>query len=307
MRVFHELTDIQMTEPVVCCLGNFDGVHIGHMELLRRTVARAKEAGLAPAVFTFSTHPRNLFGKEPVKNILYPKDKLRILEEQGIQYVFDVPFTMDICTMPPLAFLDELLVRKFRSKELVCGFDYTFGYKAEGDADLLVTEGEKRGLAVLIVEPVLCDGEVVSSTLIREWIAAGDMEKAERFLGRSYSIDGTVLMGERLGRTIGFPTCNFHVDETMVTPPNGVYITTCTLDGQDWPSITNVGVKPTIGKFTKNIETHIFDFSREIYGETIRVHFLKKLRDERKFDSLEALKEEIARNCETAREYHGLK
>ena len=304
MKIFRELADIKPDRPTVTCLGNFDGVHVGHQELIRRTVAIAKSDGLAAAVFTFSNHPRNLFSEEKVKNILYPKDKAAIMEAMGIDYMFDVPFTMDICTMPAVDFIDRLLVETFRAKEVVCGFDYTFGYRAEGDAALLASEGLKREMGIHVVEPIREDGEVISSTLIREAIAAGDMERAAAFLGRDYSIEGTVIRGNKLGRTIGFPTCNMWVDETMVTPPNGVYITRCLYDGTVYPSITNVGNKPTVGDYGVDIETHIFDFDKEIYDETIRVSFLKKIRDEMKFESLEALQQEIDRNCVTARVYH---
>jgi len=304
MKIFRELSEIQLDRPTVTCLGNFDGVHVGHQELIRRAVAIAKSDGLMAAVFTFSNHPRNLFSDEKVKNILYPEDKAAVMEAMGIDYMFDVPFTMDICTMPAVDFIDRLLVDTFKAREVVCGFDYTFGYKAEGDAALLASEGLKREMGIHVVEPIREDGEVISSTLIRGFIASGDMEKAAKMLGRNYSIEGEVIRGNMLGRTIGFPTCNITVDETMVTPPNGVYITRCTYGGTVYPSITNVGNKPTVGEYATDIETHIFGFDKEIYGETIRVEFEKKIRDEMKFESLEALQAEIDRNCVTARVYH---
>ena len=307
MKVFKNLDDIQMTEDTSVALGNFDGVHVGHRDLISHAVEYAHEAGLASAVFTFSNHPRNMFSEEKVKNILYPEDKEAIIESLGVDYMFDIPFTMDICTMSAQDFLEELLLKKFRAKHLVCGFDYTYGYKALGTAKTLEEEGEKRGVGVEVVEAIKVGGEVVSSTLIRQYIQEGEMEKCDLLLGRNYSIDGVVEMGNQLGRTIGFPTCNVVVDESMVAPMNGVYITICSFDGERHPSITNVGVKPTIGSdFTKNIETHIFDIDRDLYGKKIRVEFLKKMRAEKKFDSVKELQEEIRRNCQTARAYHGI-
>ena len=305
MIVFERLEDINNIEPTVVALGNFYGIHKGHQEIISRTVKEADAAGLKSAVFTFSNHTSSVLKNvPPVKNILYAEEKMRILEEMGVDYVFNIPFTEEILRMSPEEFIDQILVEKFNIREAYCGFNYSFGYKASGTPEVLMHEGLKRGLGIHVQEPYIIDGIVVSSTYIRQLIEEGRMEEVTKFMGRMYAISGEIVMGNKLGRTIGFPTCNTLVDDTMVTPPNGVYITTCTIDGVTRQSVTNVGVKPTIGTYEKNIETHIFDFDEDVYGKQIRVDFIKHTRGEKKFDGVEALKKQIESDCIEARVYH---
>jgi len=305
MIVFERLEDINNIEPTVVALGNFDGVHKGHQEIIGRTVKEAEAAGLKSAVFTFSNHTSSILKNVPqVKNILYPEDKLRILGEMGVDYVFNVPFTEEILRMSPEAFIEEILVKRFNIREAYCGFNYSFGYKASGTPEILMHEGLKHGFGIHVQEPYIIDGVVVSSTHIRQLIEEGRMEEAAKFMGRMYSVSGEIIVGNKIGRTIGFPTCNTLVDDTMITPPNGVYITTCTIDGVNRPSVTNVGVKPTIGTYEKNIETHIFDFNEDVYGKQIRVDFIKHTRGERKFDGIDELKKQIESDSIEARVWH---
>lgn len=305
MKIFNSLEEVKDIESTVVALGNFDGVHKGHQELIRRAVSNAEAAGFASAVFTFSNHPRNLLGNGlKVRNIMYREDKARIISELGIDYMFNIPFTEDIARMSPIDYIDDLLVDTFQMKEAYCGFNYHFGHKAAGDVKTLMDESLKKGFGIHVLEPFKVDGEVVSSSLIRKLIEEGEMDRCAKFLGRYYSIGGEVVVGNRLGKTIGFPTSNLVIDKSMASPPNGVYITYCTYNGVRYPSITNVGVKPTIGKFKKNVETHIFDFDRELYGKNIRVEFLRKTREERKFDSVEALSKQITDDCIMAKAFH---
>ena len=305
MKIYNSLEEIKDIEPTVVALGNFDGVYRGHQEIISRTVKEAASAGLKSGVFTFSNHTSSVLKNvPPVKNILYPDQKISILEEMGVDYMFNIPFTEEILRMNPEEFIDRILVDKFNIREAYCGFNYTFGYKASGTAEVLMHEGLKRGFGIHVQEPYVIDGIVVSSTYIRQLIEEGRMEECTKFMGRMYAIDGEIVMGNKLGRTFGFPTCNTIVDETMITPPNGVYITTCTIDGVKRPSVTNVGVKPTIGKYEKNIETHIFDFNEDVYGKRIRVDFIKHTRPEKKFDGLDDLKKQIQSDCIEARVYH---
>lgn len=307
MKVFKSIEEIQNIEETATALGNFDGIHLGHQALIREAVTQARQKGLKSAVFTFSNHPKNVIsGTNMVKNIIYCDEKVAILEAMGVDYLFSLDYTMEFGAMTPQQFSSELLVKTFRARHVVCGFNYRYGYKAEGDSRMLIQQGCILGFDVSVMDPVSIDGSVVSSTLIRGLIAQGEMEECSRYLGRNYAIGGRVIEGNHIGRTIGFPTCNITVDETMVAPANGVYVTNCRVDGQLHPSITNVGSKPTIGMYHKNVETHLLDFSGNLYGREIRVEFLKKLRDERKFENVEALAEEIQRNCRTAREYHGM-
>lgn len=305
MEIFETLEAIQNIKPTAVALGNFDGVHLGHQELIKQAVKKAGDAGLKSAVFTFSNHPKDLLPKEKkVKNILVKSDKERIIESLGVDYLFNVPFTRRIMTMSPAAFVEELLLDKFNMKAAFCGFNYHFGHKAQGNPEVLRQMGARHGYEVTEIPPYKIKGEIVSSSLIRTLIASGQVEQCKTYMGRHYAIGGEVVVGNRLGKKLGFPTSNLVIDPSMVTPPNGVYVTCCTYNGVRYPSVTNVGHKPTIGHYNKNVETHIFDFDKELYGKQITVEFLQKTRDEVKFDSVEELSAQIVRDCRQASAYH---
>lgn len=309
MKLFKCLEEINDLEETVVALGNFDGVHKGHQELIRRAVNSAIIANLKSAVFTFSNHPKNVLAeKHVVKNILYEDDKINILNNLGVDYLISVPFDKKIQKMEPEDFIRQLLVKKLHMKEAYCGFNYRFGYKGKGSPEILMKVGLSEGFGIHVLEPYMVKGQIVSSTLIRKHIENGEVDKCPPFMGRYYSIQGKVIPGNRLGRTIGFPTSNITIDEEMVTPSNGVYITYCNYDGIKYPSITNVGLKPTIGKGenSKNMETHIFGFNKDIYGRIIRIEFLKKIRNEIKFKNIEALVDQIKEDSLTASSYHGI-
>lgn len=304
MKVFNSLDEIRDIEPTVVAMGNFDGVHKGHREIIKRTVDAAKTADIKAAVFTFSNHPRTFITGAEVKNIMYASEKSKIIEDFGIDYMFNIPFDETMMNMSARDFIDGLLLDKFKMQEVYCGFNYHFGVKAEGDTQFLMTESLRRGFGIHVLEPYVIDGNVVSSTLIRRLIEEGRVEECEKYMGRLYSIGGEVVVGNKLGKKIGFPTSNLIIDESMVAPKNGVYITYCKYEGKRYPSITNVGKKPTIGEYEKNVETHIFNFEKELYGKMIEVEFLKQTREERKFESVEALSKQITDDCIAARAYH---
>ena len=305
MMIFYSLSEIKNTEPAVVALGNFDGIHRGHRALIETAVRQAKEKNVRSAVFTFQDHPRNVIaGSTVVRNIVYPDVKMELIRELGVDYVFSLPFDDYMMRQAPEEFVRDVMVGRFQAVGAVCGSNFTYGYKAGGNAEMLKEEGRHYGFDVMVVPMVTDHEDIVSSTLIRECIARGDVERAGELLGRCYSIRGTVVRGNQLGRTIGFPTCNISVDETMVTPPNGVYFTTCLLDGKQYSGITNVGNKPTVGNYSKNIEMNIFDFNQDVYGHTIEIFFLKKHRDEVKFSGLDELGKQLDRDREKARHYH---
>lgn len=305
MKVIEDLREMKALSPSAVALGNFDGVHLGHQELIKNMVNTARERNLNAVVFTFSNHPRNLLPKaKKVKNILYKDEKAQIIESLGVDYMVSVEFTKQIMNMEPQDFIDELLIDKLNMKEAFCGFNYRFGHRAAGNPDFLRQAGKAYGFNVTEMEPFSINGNVVSSSMIRTLIAGGRVEDCKTYMGRNYAIGGEVVVGNRLGRTLGFPTSNLVIDPDMVTPPNGVYVTYCTYNGVRYPSVTNVGVKPTIGHYKKNVETHIFNFDKELYGKKIIVEFLKKTRDEVKFDSVEELSEQIVRDCLEARKFH---
>lgn len=307
MKVYNNIKEIQITEPTAIALGKFDGIHLGHRKLIETAMEKAGEEGIKSAVFTFTNHPINLIeGRMVVKMILNIEEKERLLNELGLDYAFDIAFTEEIRHMSPERFIKELLVGRFKAKHVFCGAEHRFGARAAGDVDLLKKMGAELGFETHIIDRVDVDGRPVSSTYIRHLIENGLMEECEKYLGRYYSIGGKVVEGNKLGRTIGFPTANLVADDALVTPSNGVYVTYCICNGKRYPSVTNVGVKPTIGNYNKNAETHIFDFDEDLYGRDIEVEFLKKTRDERKFGSVQELSEQINRDCMTAREYHGI-
>ena len=309
MKIFNSLEEIVNIEPTIIALGNFDGVHKGHQGLITRTVKSAEATNLKSAIFTFSNHPKNVLTNgngngNGVKCILYADEKAEIIQGLGIDYMFNIPFDSHIQHMDAFDFINKILLIKLRMQEAYCGFNYKFGYKASGDIEVLMKESVRKQFGIHVLEPVKIDGLVVSSSLIREIVESGEVDKCLRFMGRYYAVGGEVIVGNRLGSKIGFPTSNIVVDDLMVSPANGVYITYCTYNGKKYPSVTNVGVKPTIGEFQKNMETHIFNFDKELYGKTIRVEFIKKMRDETKFASMDELAKQITKDCVMAKDYH---
>ncbi len=304
MKIFSDINETLNIDSTVVALGNFDGIHKGHQELIKRTVENGKLAGLVPAIFTFSNHPKILTNNEQIKSILPYEEKVNILKALGIQYMFNFRFNDEIRTMPANRFIDEILIGKLKMKEGYCGFNYRFGDKAAGSPEILMKKGIEKGFGLHLMEPYRIGNQLVSSTLIRQLIEQGRVDECEKYMGRHYSVYGEVVVGNKLGKTIGFPTSNLVIDKTMVTPPNGVYTTICTYNGIVYKSITNVGEKPTIGKHEKNIETHIFDFNKELYGKNIKVEFLKKTREEKTFRSIEALSEQIKKDCLEAKAFH---
>ena len=305
MKQFNSLDEIINIKETVVALGNFDGVHRGHQELIRRTVKSAKMAGLKSAVFTFTNHPKNvLAGKPVIKNILYLEDKAEIIKSLGVDYLFSLEFNEIIQHLSAEEFIQKLLVGAFKMREAYCGFNYHFGYKADGNPETLIKTGMRDGFGIHVLEPFKIDGNLVSSSFIRKLIADGRVGECKKYMGRNYCVGGEVVVGNKIGRTIGFPTSNILIDEAMVTPAHGVYVTYCNYNGICYQGITNVGIKPTIGDNKKNIETHIFNFSKDLYGKQIRVKFLERIQREMKFSSVNALAQQIEKDCREAEHYH---
>lgn len=322
MKVYTDLENITIDGGTAVALGNFDGVHIGHRKILSAAERAAEEKDLTSLCFTFSVHPREfkeLSGGKALRFLSQPQDKLELMSDIGIDGVIAIPFTREIMKMDPEAFVRDILVDRLHAKSVHCGFNYRFGDRASGDPELLRRLGEEMGFQVVVQDPVELDGETVSSTVIREIVEQGDMEKAGRFLGRPFALNGKVTQGRHIGRTIGFPTANFFPDPHMVLPPKGVYFTQVKIfdeesrpetddDGREmlWPGITNLGTKPTVGGTQMSVETYLYDFSSDIYGREIRVYFLKWERPEKNFASLDELREMIQKNCRDGRVFHGI-
>ena len=299
------LTDAQLPleNQCVLSLGNVDGVHIGHAKLIK-ILAEAKNDDKA-VVFTFAEHPLNLMSEQKVvKYIIGSSDKMTYLNELGADAIYFADFEA-MKDYTPQRFVDEVLLGKFHPRIVVCGENFTFGRSKSGSAKDLSQMLNAKGVECLIVPPVKYDGKVVSSTLIRSVISEGDMEMAEKLLGRKYSIFLPVIHGREIGRTIGFPTINQLFPSDRITPKFGVYACICEINGISHYGIANVGVRPTVSENERNpiCETHIFDFGEQLYDKDVRVSFCRLIRAEKKFNSLEELKNQISNDVKESKKY----
>ena len=295
-----------MKHDRVIALGFFDGVHLGHAALLRLTRRRADELGIPAAVLTFDTHPDTLVYHQPVPLINTLEDRKYLMEEKfSMDEVILAHFDRAMMEMPWEAFVEDYLLGELGAKHVVCGHDFSFGYRGQGTPDKLRRLCAQRGVGVNVVDKVSLGGITVSSTHIRQLIRQGDMEAAAQMLGHRHFLSGEVLHGKELGRRLGFPTANLALPEGLIAPAYGVYATLVTLpDGTVHPAVTNVGVRPTVhDQLGRLVEAWILDCTAELYGEKIRVEFFTRLRGEKKFDSLEALREEVLRNAAETRAY----
>ena len=290
----------------VIALGFFDGVHRGHGALLEKAVQRARELGAEPVVFTFDRPPKEVVTGRPVFLINSPEDRRGLMKRlYGIERIILAPFDREMMTLPWDAFVEQKLVRELNAVHLVAGHDHRFGHKNQGTPALLQEKCRELGLGCDIIPKVEIDGITVSSTYIRELVESGDVETAARFLGHRHCMTQTVGHGQRLGRTIGIPTVNLTVPGHVLTPKFGVYVSRVYLpDGRSCAGVTNVGTRPTVSQGDAvSVETFLLDFDGDLYGQSIRLEYCKRLRGEVKFDSLEALREEIQKNIRQTRAY----
>ena len=294
-----------MKERVIA-LGFFDGVHLGHAALLRRTVEEAAARGVNPAVFTFDRVPKEVVTGIPCPLINSPKDRADLVRRlYGIRDVIMVPFDREMMTTSWEDFVTKILVERYHAVHLVAGHDHHFGHKNQGSPELLAQKCAELGLGCDIIPKVEIGGITVSSTYIRRLVELGQIERANRFLGHPHTLTQTVRHGRRIGRTIGIPTVNLTAPPHVLVPSHGVYATRVALpDGASYPAVTNVGTRPTVNNGTDvTVEAWLLDFDGDLYGQTVRVEFYHHIRDEIRFDSLDALKAEITRNAETTRQY----
>lgn len=294
-----------MNTPRAVALGFFDGVHIGHGALLRRTRAAADRLGLRAAAMSFDAHPSRLLSAAPAP-LLSTIDERRLLMQRlyGVDEVIFEHFDRAMMEMPWDAFFEEYLVGQLHAVHVVCGHDYRFGFRGEGTAALLKVACGARGIECEIVPQVTLDGIRVSSTVIRSQLERGDMETARRFLGHPQLVSGIVSHGNHLGHTLGFPTANLPFAPDVLVPPHGVYAARAELDGREYDAVVNVGVHPTAGSLPAPVlEANLLDFSGSIYGSTLHVWLYRMLRPERRFASLDALKAQIAHDADETRRY----
>lgn len=293
-----------MTNQKVMALGFFDGIHVGHAALINMIKQRAKETGAEPAVLTFDVHPDNLVFHKTVPLINSAEDREHILKRYfGIDDVVVIHFSQRVMHMDWKEFIDEL-IDEMNLRWIVVGHDFCFGYKGLGTAAKLKDYCEERGIGCDIIPAVCRDGVIVSSTLIRQLIESGDMEMANAYLGHPHTLTDVVRSGYHLGTQMGTPTINMGFPQGVIIPRHGVYAAKAYIDGQEYMSVTNVGIRPTVSDSGNvNVESFLLDFQGNLYGHQARIDFYKFLRPERKFDDVEALAAQIKHDAQTTRDY----
>lgn len=290
-----------LSAPTAVALGCFDGVHIGHRAVISETVNIAKQSGIQSAVWCFEAPPKNFFIKNSAPLITTPSEKIALISELGVDVAVCVPFDTDIGSLTPDEFFFEILIKRMHTAHVVCGSNYTFGKNGIGNAEYLSELCQKNGIGFTSIGHICVDGISVSASAIREMVKRGNITDASLLLGRPYSISGTVIDGNHLGRTLGFPTANLALRDGCVVPKNGVYLTKAYIDGVERFGITNVGKHPTVP--TENIlaETYVFDFDSDIYGKKLRLEFLEFIRNEKTFASLKELSAQVQLDIEKAK------
>lgn len=289
----------------VITVGTFDGVHRGHRDVVDRLVARSRALKIPSVLVTFEPHPLEIVNPSAAPLLLTTQyEKLEVLAETGIDYVAVLPFTPELASFSAEDFVELVLRRRFRLRELLIGYDHGFGRRRAGNVEVLRTLGERDGFRVEVVDPVATpDGHSVSSTSIRRGIAGGDLERASAGLGRSYSVSGRVIQGAQRGRTIGFPTLNLGAPPPRkLLPPEGVYAVRVQTPRGPVGGMMNLGPRPTFGDSATSLEAHLFDTSGDLYGAHVRIDFVKRLRETRKFGSAEQLSKQLRDDEREARD-----
>jgi riboflavin kinase/FMN adenylyltransferase len=285
----------------VLALGNFDGLHPGHLHVIEEAIRTAKNLGTPSGVLSFEPHPRRLFRPDlPPLRILSLADKLRYLKGMPLDMVRLIRFTRDFSRTTAAQFVEDILVRQMRVAHVITGDDFIFGHNREGDVEFLRTQSEKWGFGYTACAPVLSGGERCSSSSIRALLNEGRVRDAATLLGRPYSISGRVQQGERRGRLIGFPTANI-VPAHLFTPANGVYAVRADANGQLCNGVANLGLRPTFGGKGIRLEVHLFDWTGDLYAKRMEVELLERIREERAFAGIEALKSQIEQDAMQAR------
>jgi len=307
MRVLHSLSEISRDKNSVVTVGTFDGIHRAHQEIIRELVNRARMREGRSVLITFDPHPKEVVAstRGPVRLLTTLEERIALLEPLNVDLIFVIPFTLEFSRLTSEEFYRQYVVNGMGVSEVVVGYDHMFGRDRAAGIDELVHMGRYFDFSVFAVHAYAVDGETVSSTRIRKALSAGDVEHAERLLGRPYTLAGTVVSGDRRGATLGFPTANIQpLSEKKVTPANGVYIVAVTIGSERRYGMLNIGVLPTVtdGK-NLTIEVHLFDFSGELYEKEIAVSFLRRLRDERRFSSLGELTDQLHRDREESLRY----
>ncbi len=297
MQIIDDINSIPAIENAIVTSGTFDGVHYGHKKILKRLVNTAKKENGKSVVLTFWPHPRLvLFPEQKDLRLLSTfEEKAELMAEIGIDYLVKIRFTREFSELTSAQFIQSVIVEKLKTKKLIIGYDHKFGKNREGSFEYLKENCRDFGFEVEEIASQDIDDVAVSSTKIRRALEAGDVDLAATYLGRHYELEGVVVEGHKLGTKIGFPTANIHVNEsTKLIPEDGVYVVYVRLDGKQWGGMLNIGSRPTIENAGRSVEVNIFGLEKEIYNQTLKVEFIRRLRDESKFDSIDALKNQLA-------------
>jgi len=301
-RTMDVITDLgAFAKPLpIMTIGNFDGVHLGHQAIFRTLCQRAHDVGGTSLVLTFDPHPLKVLAPERCPLLITSTaKKLSIIRECRPDVVVCLPFRQELADLTPEMFVEDVLVGTIGVREIYVGYNFAFGKGRQGSIALLQELGQRYGFGVHVIEPIAVEGHVVSSSMIRQWIQQGSVDEAALLLGRLYSIAGIVVEGYQQGRELGFPTANVHSPDELI-PGRGVYAVIVDWRDQRYEGVANIGFNPTFGRTHLSLEIHLFNFSQQLYGETIEVSFVKKIRDERAFPSVTDLVKQIGQDVETA-------
>jgi riboflavin kinase/FMN adenylyltransferase len=302
MKHIHDLEEVQLDRSWLT-IGSFDGVHLGHQQIIRSLVDGARRSGVPAVVVTFFPHPQFILRGESRPYYLTLSDKkAQLLADLGVDYVFTYPFSERISRLSARNFIASLF-DNFHFEELLIGYDFALGKDREGNSEILKVIGKELGYQITVIPPFEISGELVSSSRIRSLIRDGDLRTANRLLGRNFSVSGRVIKGDNRGKSLGFATCNLEVHQEVVNIKGGVYASQGLLNGQLWPAVTNIGFRPTFGEDLTNsrIEAHLLDFSEDLYGKEIELFFIDRLRDEMKFSDVDQLVEQIKQDIQKTR------
>lgn len=304
MYVYHQWHGLKdKHKKLVVGLGNFDGVHIGHQKLISELVALAREVEGIPAVFTFHPHPLAVLKPESCPPLLLSQEsKQKFIARLGVDILLLAPFDVIFASLSPKDFIKTVLHEEIGARGVVVGYNYTFGHRGRGTPALLEELSSAYDYQVRVVPPVMVVGQAVSSTLIRGLLMKGEVAEAAKFLGYYPFMEGQVVAGERRGSTLGFPTANLEIDQTLLVPANGVYSAKVHIDGDTYYGVANIGVKPTFQGKMRNLEVHLLDFYQDLYGKQIKVSFTRRLREEKRFSTPTDLIKQIERDILDARE-----
>ena len=296
MEIISNTTDFYLEKETAVAIGKFDGVHIGHRRLLEEILS-CRRKGMAACVFTFEPAPAVLFGQSDGRELTTREEKRLLFERMNVDILIEFPLTLETAAMSPKTFVTEILAKQMNTRFIAAGNDLSFGARGEGNAELLRKMAPELGFTVRTIDKVCLNGQEVSSTYVRNRVESGDLVLAEKLMGMPYMVVGKVVQGRQIGRTLGFPTVNILPGEGKLLPPNGVYYSSVRYNGRSYRAISNVGCKPTVtDEHIMGVESYLYDFDRNIYGESIEVYLHEFRRPEQRFEDVESLKKQLEKD-----------